>query len=98
MDVLAIGGKDRAAANETADDREDSFQNRQAEGNNRDRNGDEGGSLLRAVESEGAEKEPDKEAAGISEKDGGGVEVEAKKSDDRAGEGDSHDFNENWTV
>ena len=50
VDVLAVGGEDGASADQAADDGERRFQNRQAERNDRDRDGNDGRSLLRALQ------------------------------------------------
>ena len=83
MDVLAVGGEDGASADEAANDGENRFKNRQAEGDDGDRDGDDCGRLLRTVEGKGAEEEADEKAAGIAQKDGRGIEVVAQESEDR---------------
>ena len=90
MDVFAVGGEDGASADQAANDGERRFQNRQAERHDRDGDGDNGGSFLRAFERQGAEHESDEEAAGVSQEDRGGIEVEAQEAEDRAGQGDGH--------
>ena len=44
------------------------------------------------------QQESDEEAAGVSQKNRGGIEVEAEEPEDRAGEGDRHEFDERLTV
>src|SRR5580765_7028678 len=98
MDVLTIGGEDGASANEAADDGENRFKNRQAEGDDGDRDGDDGGRLLRTVEGKGAEEKSDEEASGIAQEDGRGIEVVAQESEDGARESDGHDFDQRRTM
>jgi len=54
MDVLTVGGKHGVPADQAPEDGERRFQDRQAEGNNRNGNRDNGRGLLRSGESKGA--------------------------------------------
>ena len=98
MDVLAVGGEDGASADEAADDGESRLKNRQAEGDDGNRDGNDGGRLLRTVEREGAKEEPNKEAAGIAEEDGRGIEVVAQESKNGSRESDGHHFDQRGTM
>lgn len=92
MDVLVIGGEDGASADEAADNRESRFKNRQSERDDGDGYGNDRGSLLRTIEGEGTEQEPDKQAAGITQEDGCRIEVVTQKSEDGARQSYGHDF------
>src|SRR6266702_4568663 len=97
MDMLAIRGEDRTPADQTANHRKYRFQDGQAKGNDGDGNGNNGGSFLCSMERQGAQKKTDEEAAGIAQKNRGGIEVEAQKSENRTGQRDGHDFDEKRT-
>src|SRR5580700_165664 len=90
MDVLAVGGKDGASADQAADDGERGFKNRQAEGDNGNCDCDDGGGFLRSGQSECAEHESNEETAGVSQENGRWVEVIAQKAEDRAGQRHGH--------
>src|SRR6266576_4583810 len=94
MDMLTVGGEDRSSADEAADHRQDRFENRQAEGDYRNRDRNDGRRLLRTIECEGAEQETNQQAARVTQKDGRRIEVVAQKSQNRTCEGDGHDFDQ----
>src|SRR5208283_2389887 len=98
MDVLGVGGKDGASADQAAQNGEGGLENRKSEGNYRNGDGDDGGSLLGAFEGEGAQQKSDEEAAGVSQEDGRRIEVEAEESEDGAGERDGHHGDEGVSV
>src|ERR1700722_9094811 len=98
VDVFAVGGEDGAAADEAGNHRERGFKNRQSKRNDGDGNGDDGRSFLCAFQSQRAQQETDEETAGISEKDGGWVEVIAKKAEDCASQRNGHHGNQSWPV
>src|SRR5579864_1157106 len=80
MDMLTVGGEDGPSADEAADDREHCLKNRQAEGDDGNRDGNDGRRLLRAVESQGAQEKSDEQAAGIAQEDGRRIEIVAQES------------------
>jgi len=87
VDVAAIGLEDGFAAEEAANDGEDSIDQGDGEGHERRRHADDGGGFLTPEDAVAAEEEADEEAAGIAEEDGGGVEVIAEEAEEGPGEG-----------
>ena len=69
---------------------EQRFQNRQSERNHRDGHGHERRRFLRSRQSQRAEHETDEQAARVTQENRGRIEVEAKESQDGAGEGHAH--------
>src|ERR1700756_1021141 len=98
MDVLTVGGEDGSSTDEAADDREHCLENRQAEGDDGNRDGYDGRRLLRTIECKGAEQETNQQAARVTQKDGRRIEVVAQKSQNRACEGDGHDFDQRGAM
>ena len=54
--------------------------------------------LLRALQREGTQDEADEEAAGVSQKNCGGIEVKAQEPENRSGQGDRHHRDERGSV
>src|SRR5678816_2083223 len=90
MNVLAIGGEDGTAANETPRDRKSGLEDWQTEGNDWNCNRDNGGSFLRSLKSQSAQHEPDEQAAAVAKKNCRRIEVEAEKSQNGARKGNRH--------
>src|ERR1017187_10377961 len=98
VNVFAIGSEDRTSANQATDDGERGFQNRQAKRNDRDGDGYDGRSLLCSLESQGAQDKADEETAGVSQKNGRGIEVEAEESENRARQRNRHHCDQGGPV
>src|SRR5437667_901224 len=87
MNVFPVRGEYRPATNESSDHGKRSFQDRQAERNHRNRYRNNRRGFLGAIESERAQHEAYKLTSTIAKKNGGGVEVIAKKAQNCAREG-----------
>src|ERR1700690_3323289 len=94
MNVLAIGGKNRTTAEETAQDGKSGFQNRQAKRDDRNRHRDDRRSLLCALEGESAQHESDEKASAVPQEDGRRAEVKTEKPQNRAREHQGHERNQ----
>src|SRR5258706_974908 len=90
MDVLTVGSKHGASADQAPENGKRGFQNRQAERNNWNRNRNNGGSLLRAGECESTQEKADEEAAGISPKNSRRIKVVAQEAEDGASQRNGH--------
>ena len=75
MNVLAIRGKHRPAADKSSDYRERRLKNRKPERNYWDGDRDDGGRLLCTVQRHRTQHEADEKASAIAEKNGCWVEV-----------------------
>src|SRR5690349_21004015 len=84
MDVFPVRGKDRPSTDKTPHYRERRFQDRQPERHHRNRDGNDGGRLLRALQRQRAQHETDEKASAISQEDRGGIEIESKESQHRS--------------
>ncbi len=99
VNVLAVGGKHGAAADQTPHDRERRLEDRQSEGDDRNRYGHaDGGRLLRSSQRECTQHKTNEQAAGVTQEDGSGIEVEAQESENRAGQADGHERDQRLTV
>src|SRR6266849_8226486 len=90
MNMLAVGGENGTAADETSQDGERGFKNGQAKRNYWDGDGHDGGRFLRALQGQCAEQKADEEAAGVAEEDCGRIEIESQKAQDGSGKGNCH--------
>src|SRR5439155_9319471 len=88
MDVLAIRGEDRFAADQTTKNRKDGLQNRQTERDHRNGHGDDSGRFLGTLQRESAQHEPDEQASAIAEKNRCRVKVVPEETKNSASQGD----------
>ena len=85
MDVLAIGGEDRAPADQAANDGEHRLQNGEAKRYDRNRHGDDRGGLLSSMQGKSTQQKSDEQAAGVTKENGRRIEVESEESQDCSG-------------
>ncbi len=86
MDVIAVATEDGFAGNKPADDRESDVEDGKTERNQRNGNSNDGRGFLGADDSQDTDKETNEQAAGITQKDGGGMEIVAQETKNDAGE------------
>src|SRR3954471_20276763 len=84
MDMFAISSEYRASAYKSANHGQCGFKDRQPKRNHGDRDSNYGWRFLRTTQGERAEHESNKKASAIAEKNRGWIEVEAKKTENRA--------------
>jgi hypothetical protein len=87
MDVAAVGGEKGLAAQEPANHDQRGIEQGDEEDQERSGHAQDSGGFLAPKDAVAAEQETEKEAAGITEKDGGGIEVVAQESEEGADQG-----------
>src|SRR5579863_99386 len=88
MDVVEVGLEDRSPAQKTTHDGERSIDQRQAEGEKGNGDGEQGGALLRGLYRQDGEQESEEERPGIAKEDLGRSEVELEEAEQRPRQGD----------
>ena len=91
MDVFAVPGKYRPAADETAHYGKRRLQYGKAERDYGNGDGNDRGRLLHALQRQRAEHEAHEQTAAVPQKNGCGIEVEAQETDNRARQDQGHD-------
>src|SRR5215469_16283943 len=98
MNMFSVGGKHWPPADQSPQDGEAGLENRQSERNDGDGDGDDGWSFLRSLKRQRTQHEADKQAATVSQKNSGGIEVETQEPENRASQGQGHQRNQGGTI
>src|SRR5579864_4195952 len=94
MNVFAVSSKNRPASDKPTDNRKTGLQNGQTERDHRNGYRNQGRGLLRALQSQRAQHEPDEKTSAIAEKDRGWAEIKTEKAQNRARQSQRHERNQ----